>query len=42
MGGLKALAEVDESVLRIFDILKHLKADDAGAFFNYKGQQLPR
>ena len=41
MGGSQAPVEVEDSISRIIDLLKRLKADDAGTFFNYQGQQLP-
>lgn len=41
MGGSGAQIGEDESIPRIVEILKHLKPEDAGSFFNYLGERVP-
>lgn len=41
LGGSRALIEEDESIPPMIEILKHLKSEDAGSFFNYLGKRVP-
>lgn len=41
LGGQEAFFEVDDTIPHVVEVVKQLKAEDSGSFFNYQGQRVP-